>query len=103
MNKEDKLLIKSLIFAAGFVFALLSLISLVLTSSDFNAAQAGDSTLASANLTPLLLVFFIVAIATLIIVIACFALTFMSSEKAKAALRFLPKLAYRLAPCHATP
>ena len=84
MDREDKLLAKSLIFAGGFLFAILSFITLIQTSNDFSAAKAsGNAVLKNANLTPLLVVFFLVTILAVTLVIGSFILTFIKSDKAK--------------------
>ena len=83
MNKEDQLLVKSLVFAASGVFAILSVVTLIFAFSDFNAIKDSSSTLQGANLSPLLVVFLVVAIATLIFAISCFAITFSRTVHAK--------------------
>ncbi|MBO4936701.1 MAG: tripartite tricarboxylate transporter TctB family protein [Clostridia bacterium] len=84
MDREDKLLAKCLIFAGSFLFTILSFVTLVQTALDFSNAKVAEPTLLKgANLTPLLVVFFLVTIIAIAIVVASFIFTFIKNDKSK--------------------
>lgn len=60
MEKEDKTLVKCLMFTASLVFAVLTFCMLISISIDYNEMATNGNLLNGANLKPLLIMFYIV-------------------------------------------
>ena len=83
MEKEDKTLVKCLMFTASLVFAVLTFCMLISISIDYNEMATNGNLLNGANLKPLLIMFYIVGVLTLATVVTSYVLTFVNSEKSE--------------------
>lgn len=81
MEKEDKTLVKCLMFTASLVFAVLAFCMLIGISADYNEMATNGNLLNGANLKPLLIMFYIVVVLTLATVVTSYVLTFVNGEK----------------------
>ena len=83
MEKEDKTLVKCLMFTASLVFAVLAFCMLIGISIDYNEMSTNGNLLNGANLKPLLIMFYIVVVLTLATVVTSYVLTFVNGEKSE--------------------
>ena len=83
MEKEDKTLVKCLMFTASLVFAVLAFCMLIGISIDYNEMTTNGNLLNGANLKPLLIMFYIVVALTLATVVTSYVLTFVNGEKSE--------------------
>ena len=81
MEKEDKTLVKSLLFTASFVFAILAVCVLINITIDFNEMLKSSDVLTGANLTPLLVMFYLITFIVIATIVISYIFTFVDGEK----------------------
>ena len=81
MEKEDKTIVKSMLFTASLVFSVLAFCVLIGITIDYNEIAAAGGMLNGANLKPLLVVFYVLIVIIIATIVTSYILTFVDSEK----------------------
>lgn len=81
MEKEDKSLVKSMLFTASLVFSVLAFCVLIGITTDYNSMASSGKLLNGADLKPLLIMFYIITVLTVATIVASFLCTYLENTK----------------------